>query len=803
MFKTDSSNGLEARLNKVIADTSITTTDIDASGHVQATTMQASVIDADNIYSTDALGYRVKLTADNTFQLPLEPQFESVRVYDPLSTSLTNIEPTSMTISDSTGKTTTITAGEIDLDGQIINSERIALWETVADGGTAFYDTEFKVTNTAGVKGFKFDVSGCRENNIYTIKHTDKQLQVDLSYGSTNTWYDLPICKDKNLDIGNGSLIALRTYSVLIGYASGGRRGLDYGDVCIGTNNATGLNSPNYIFGNKNTCNGSNNVLLGYGLTTTGSRETHIGVKTVGGTDDTNKCFIYGISPNVNQSAMGVGIITSNHQLVMYDKYFCNSMYKIETASTTKKNWLYSDKIQITDETSASMELKPSQITLNGATITASKIANWDALVSGGEVTPTTIFLDSDFKIRNSTKYLKFDLSGVSAGEWLVKPGGLGVDVQVANGGYYGLVREKSTFDFLDLASGNSGRIRNSAALYGYNNTVTESTIFGYIFGNYNTISATSGAVHNVIVGANNTVSANDPRGNILIGRGMTTRNQGKIETHIGHLNSSYVTDSCFIHGIKNNIDDTATHGVSIDITNHQLKAFDRYKFNNGPVTIEQQTLSGQDIINFKAKVNEVPNTTVSIGVDTDLPLTHQSPVLPNITYNVVYKSNGELAREPKNLIKQWVRYLDMKAAKDANNGYAMVLPKAEGFLVTFDGYDGYTNFEPNTSIDIDFYIHKDQVPVDYELHYSVDTIYHGAIGSITHNFAITSQAPALTSPGNPLLYYYKFRILNRTPENFVTKFYQLSILLKTTLVSKKTSHKITEFVTAKQIFNI
>ena len=193
----------------------------------------------------------------------------------------------------------------------------------------------------------------------------------------------------------------------------------------------------------------------------------------------------------------------------------------------------------------------------------------------------------------------------------------------------------------------------------------------------------------------------------------------------------------------------------------------------------------------------------ISIGVDSDIPVSHQSPVLPGITYNVIYKSTGELIREPKNMLKQWFRHIDMVAAKDANNGYAIVLPKAEGFLVTFDGYAGGLRFEPNTTIEIDFYTYANQVPEGYELRFSIDTVYHGAVASATHDFAFSSQSPVLTTPGNPLLYYHKFKIFNRTPSEYVIPLYQLSILLKTTLVSVKTTDKITEFITAKQIFNI
>jgi len=226
-------------------------------------------------------------------------------------------------------------------------------------------------------------------------------------------------------------------------------------------------------------------------------------------------------------------------------------------------------------------------------------------LVTGGEVTPVTTFLDTDFKVRSGTKYLRFDLSNIqSGGDWMIKVGGLPNAVVTPAQGYYGLVRESNIYENLDFASGNSARIRNSAALFGYNNTLVDntSTVFGYIFGNHNKIEATT-PITNIIVGHSNTVKINDSLGNILIGRGLITRNEGKIETHIGYNNSAQVTNSCYIHGIKNNIDDAATYGVSVDITNHQLKAYDRYKFNNGPITIENETLSGVDVASIKTKL--------------------------------------------------------------------------------------------------------------------------------------------------------------------------------------------------------
>ena len=86
-------------------------------------------------------------------------------------------------------------------------------------------------------------------------------------------------------------------------------------------------------------------------------------------------------------------------------------------------------------------------------------------------------------------------------------------------------------------------------------------------------------------------------------------------------------------------------------------------------------------------------------------------------------------------------------------------------------------------------------------MNYAIQLIQFIIVGVSVYDFAVTSQTPVLTTPGNPLLYYYKFRITNINPHN--VPLYQLSILLKTTLISVKDSHKITEFITAKQIFNI
>jgi len=216
---------------------------------------------------------------------------------------------------------------------------------------------------------------------------------------------------------------------------------------------------------------------------------------------------------------------------------------------------------------------------------------------------------------------------------------------------------------------------------------------------------------------------------NIILGSYNSITNDNDVVI-IGNRNSQNLALSkkCYILGINGNTDQLAT-GVGIDPTSHQLKVYNRHLFN-GPITVENTTLSGVELNNLK-----------------------------------------------NNYTNMKVLWADFDQAMALNK--TLVIPEPKNFLISFANYSNV--YSVNQSLYFRFCIKASDKPVGYDLYYSIRNVYMHQPINLDQIFETTNGRPLYFTVGGVGYYKYEFRIKNQAYQDI--NFDRIAIYMKAELI--------------------
>jgi len=312
MHKIHSSNSIDVRVKNAIIDDRLSASNLDVTDNVTTRSIVASEIEASNIMTRNEFGYWVKLTPNNTYDLPQELQIISSTFRDPFdNTSNTFIDNNEVVVSNASNETR-VEPGVITLDTSTITKQKVDKWDQLIDN-SQFDWNDFKIIDSAGRKvSFSMDT---------TIPVSQEQ-KINLWNPSSGSFYEFLL--------GNTTImqdVYRHFYSESLKCMLGKSTNFNGNGISLGWNNQS-------LAGNYNISLGRNNDLR----STTGLMKL--------GDSDITSCVIEGITNKTFSTTtdtfytMGIDPVTK--QVGVYDRAAIDDGVSIDT--TVKNIYIGSTK---------------------------------------------------------------------------------------------------------------------------------------------------------------------------------------------------------------------------------------------------------------------------------------------------------------------------------------------------------------------------------------------------------------------------------------------------------------------------